>query len=87
MYVPQQTETIYGCMFHNRTHQSFAKITGAFDLLKNEGHDRTTSVVQCFDLQNCFRDRTNWRQGTRQKLKFLSLTKPQHNFLSHVKVV
>jgi len=26
-------------------------------------------------------------QGTRQKLKLLSLTKPQHNFLSHLQVV
>ncbi|AES68079.1 hypothetical protein MTR_2g102770 [Medicago truncatula] len=47
--------------------------------------DPPLSSNVCSDLTGWYK--TNWRQGTRQKLIFLSLTKPQHNFLSHVQVV
>lgn len=50
----------------------------AFDLLKDEGQNRTTLVVQCLICKICF--------GTdkleKQKQRFLSLTKPHRNFLS-----
>lgn len=57
----------------------------SFDLLKNQnqGHDRTTSVV-CTLFQGF---RQIWGQGTQQKLKFLSFTKPQCNLATQVQVV
>jgi hypothetical protein len=53
---------------------------GAFDLLKNKGLDETTPVVVCLILKLFLGLVKSGGQGTGQKLKFLSLTKPQHNF-------